>query len=78
MKKLLAALLLLPTLIAAAQQKDPRWSEQKANDWYAQQPWLVGSNYIPTTPSISSKCGRPTPSTRSRSIRSSAGRRPSA
>jgi hypothetical protein len=25
----------------------PRWSEQKANEWYAQQPWLVGSNYIP-------------------------------
>jgi hypothetical protein len=25
----------------------PRWSGQKANDWYAQQPWLVGSNYIP-------------------------------
>jgi len=25
----------------------PRWTEQKANDWYAQQPWLVGSNYIP-------------------------------
>ena len=24
-----------------------RWSEQKANDWYAQQLWLVGSNYIP-------------------------------
>ena len=24
-----------------------RWSEQKANDWYAQQAWLVGSNYIP-------------------------------
>jgi hypothetical protein len=24
-----------------------RWSEQKANDWYKQQPWLVGSNYIP-------------------------------
>jgi Cellulase (glycosyl hydrolase family 5) len=24
-----------------------RWSEQKANDWYARQPWLVGSNYIP-------------------------------
>lgn len=26
-----------------------RWTEQKANDWYAQQPWLVGSNYIPAT-----------------------------
>jgi hypothetical protein len=24
-----------------------RWSEQKANDWYAKEPWLVGSNYIP-------------------------------
>src|SRR5437016_4770271 len=25
----------------------PRWPEQKANAWYAQQPWLVGSNYVP-------------------------------
>jgi hypothetical protein len=24
-----------------------RWSEQKANSWYQQQPWPVGSNYIP-------------------------------
>jgi hypothetical protein len=24
-----------------------RWSEKQANDWYAPQPWLVGSNYIP-------------------------------
>src|ERR1700719_1139891 len=24
-----------------------RWTEQKANAWYAQQPWLVGSNYVP-------------------------------
>jgi Cellulase (glycosyl hydrolase family 5) len=27
--------------------QSPRWTEKKANDWYAQQPWLVGSNYIP-------------------------------
>jgi GH35 family endo-1,4-beta-xylanase len=26
-----------------------RWSEQAAKDWYAQQQWLVGSNYIPAT-----------------------------
>jgi hypothetical protein len=26
-----------------------RWTEEKANEWYAQQPWLVGSNYIPKT-----------------------------
>ncbi len=24
-----------------------RWSEQQANAWYARQPWLVGSNYVP-------------------------------
>jgi len=24
-----------------------RWTEQKANAWYQQQPWLVGSDYIP-------------------------------
>jgi hypothetical protein len=24
-----------------------RWSEEKANAWYAQQPWLIGSNYVP-------------------------------
>jgi hypothetical protein len=26
-----------------------RWSEQKARDWYARQPWLVGSNYNPAS-----------------------------
>ncbi len=24
-----------------------RWPEERANAWYAQQPWLVGSNYVP-------------------------------
>lgn len=24
-----------------------RWSRQRAKDWYAQQPWLVGCNYVP-------------------------------
>jgi Cellulase (glycosyl hydrolase family 5) len=32
---------------STASAQTPRWSEQKANAWYAQQPWLVGSNYIP-------------------------------
>jgi hypothetical protein len=31
----------------AAWPQTARWSEDKANQWYAQQPWLVGSNYIP-------------------------------
>jgi Glycosyl hydrolase family 10 len=41
---LVLVIALLSTSISA---QTPRWSEQKANDWYAQQPWLVGSNYIP-------------------------------
>ena len=42
---LVALVLVASTLGAAAQA---RWSEQKANDWYAQQPWLVGANFIPS------------------------------
>jgi len=26
-----------------------RWSKEKANAWYAKQPWLVGCNFIPST-----------------------------
>ena len=33
--------------LALAQAPAGRWSEAKANEWYAKQPWLVGSNYIP-------------------------------
>lgn len=42
-----AVLLLCAALGCAAQPA--RWSEQKAQEWYAKQPWLVGSNYIPAT-----------------------------
>jgi hypothetical protein len=34
---------------SAAHAQSTRWPEQKANDWYAQQPWLVGANYIPAS-----------------------------
>jgi hypothetical protein len=33
--------------LALSQAPAGRWSEAKANEWYANQPWLVGSNYIP-------------------------------
>lgn len=32
---------------ASASAQTARWPEQKANAWYAQQPWLIGSNYVP-------------------------------
>jgi hypothetical protein len=40
-------LLVVSLLMSAAWAQTARWSEQAANDWYAKQPWLVGSDYIP-------------------------------
>lgn len=38
------------TACAVAQAPAPhRWTEKSATDWYARQPWLVGSNYIPAS-----------------------------
>src|SRR5215467_706536 len=42
-----ASCALLSALVCLAQAQ--RWSEAKANAWYAQQPWLVGANYVPAT-----------------------------
>lgn len=41
---ILIAIALCATTLSA---QTTRWTEQKANAWYVQQPWLVGSNYIP-------------------------------
>ena len=51
MKKFLAALVLLISLGGARRcdAATSRWTEKQANEWYARQPWLVGSNYIPST-----------------------------
>jgi Glycosyl hydrolase family 10 len=43
-----AAILITVGLCApAASAQTARWSEPKAQAWYAKQPWLVGSNYVP-------------------------------
>ncbi|MGA2858707.1 MAG: cellulase family glycosylhydrolase [Candidatus Sulfotelmatobacter sp.] len=44
---LMAVLAFLGLYSCAAASQTARWSEEKANQWYAQQPWLVGSNYTP-------------------------------
>src|SRR3954452_12626295 len=36
----------LPRVLGAEPQ---RWSEEQADTWYGQQPWLVGSNFVPAT-----------------------------
>src|SRR5579863_5646710 len=51
---LLSAFLLIAVALCspAQAQSGPtaqRWSEKRADDWYARQPWLVGSNYVPAT-----------------------------
>ena len=40
-------LALLVALVSLAAAQPTRWSEQKATEWYRQQPWLVGANFIP-------------------------------
>jgi hypothetical protein len=42
-----SALLVVALFTTVAWAQTTRWPEQKANAWYAQQPWLVGSNYVP-------------------------------
>src|SRR5581483_5895004 len=51
MRKTGLSLLLLaffPVLLFAQNSSD-RWSEAKAEHWYAHQPWLVGSNFLPAS-----------------------------
>src|SRR5437763_12304825 len=45
--QVIAVWILLAVTALAAQNE--RWSEQKARDWYARQPWLIGSNYNPAS-----------------------------
>lgn len=40
-------LLLLAAAVCTAQSQ--RWTEARANAWYAKQPWLVGANYAPAS-----------------------------
>ena len=45
--RLFVAVLFLVTVVSAAPSE--KWTDQQANDWYAKQPWLVGSNYNPAS-----------------------------
>jgi hypothetical protein len=43
----LAVVVCLAPFAAGQSQTPDRWTQERANAWYARQPWLVGSNYIP-------------------------------
>jgi hypothetical protein len=49
MKRFLASIVFLLGFAVCSQAQTVRWKEKTADEWYAQQPWLVGSNYIPST-----------------------------
>lgn len=42
-------LLLLALLCTSSAFSQGRWAEQKADSWYAAQPWMSGSNFQPST-----------------------------
>ena len=47
--RLLVGGLLLVVCAGQVQAQTERWSAQRANDWYKQQGWLVGCNFVPST-----------------------------
>jgi hypothetical protein len=51
LRRLLTILSLIATALLLAQEPGQigrvRWTAEAANAWYARQPWLIGSNYIP-------------------------------
>jgi hypothetical protein len=46
---LAVAVLVAAITTSVATAADGQWSAKKANQWYASQPWLVGSNFIPSS-----------------------------
>jgi hypothetical protein len=47
LKKIIMAVVALCFVATGTWAQAHRWTEKEAADWYAKQPWLVGSNYIP-------------------------------
>ena len=43
-----ASLLVAVLGVSANAQDSSRWIAERANAWYAEQPWLVGANYVPS------------------------------
>src|ERR1035441_7099955 len=39
---------LLTLFCGRLRSQEPRWTEEHANQWYGQQPWLVGGNFVPS------------------------------
>jgi hypothetical protein len=40
-------LIIIACLCCGLYGQDARWTEEQANHWFQQQPWIVGANYLP-------------------------------
>jgi hypothetical protein len=49
MKKFFVALVAIWTVNLSVAQQANIWTAEKANEWYKQQGWLVGANFLPST-----------------------------
>lgn len=49
LRLLLAFLFCLCVFSSASGAQTAPWTPERAREWYAREPWLVGSNYIPAT-----------------------------
>src|SRR5690606_9807922 len=49
MKYFICLLSLILAVPVYAAEYDGQWSEEKANAWYAEMPWLVGCNFAPAS-----------------------------
>ncbi len=51
MKRVLSVFLVLACFVSGTRSEaaGERWPAEKANQWHAQQPWLVGCNFTPST-----------------------------
>ncbi|MDR1746498.1 MAG: hypothetical protein LBR49_04425, partial [Tannerella sp.] len=47
LRKLFCGLIVLSAVSSFSQSVAGRWTEARANEWYAKQGWLTGINYIP-------------------------------
>ncbi len=49
MKKTIFLFVLLSVVMITNGQEKKIWSTQQANEWYSTKPWLVGSNFLPSS-----------------------------
>jgi hypothetical protein len=47
--RFLGAAGILITLLAIPARAAERWTQERADEWYEEQPWLVGCNFLPST-----------------------------